>query len=126
MIYGCDKKDKVKIHKLKNKKRIVLKLNENAYTEEYIQKNFENIKFDFLLDDGPYTLESQKKFIELYSPLLSDNGILIIEDIQNIKWLEILKNKTPENLKQYIKTYYLRKNKKRNDDIIFTIDKIVR
>jgi len=71
-------------------------------------------------------LASQEKFIELYSPLLSDNGILIIEDVQDINWLENLKNKTPQHLKQYIKTYDLRKNKDRYDDIVFTIDKISR
>ena len=71
-------------------------------------------------------MASQEKFIELYSPLLSDNGILIIEDVQDINWLENLKNKTPQHLKQYIKTYDLRKNKDRYDDIVFTIDKISR
>ena len=71
-------------------------------------------------------MASQEKFIELYSPLLSDNGILIIEDVQDINWLEHLKNKTPQHLKQYIKTYDLRKNKDRYDDIVFTIDKISR
>ena len=53
-------------------------MNDDAYTETFIQEKFKNKKFDFLLDDGPYTLESQEKFIELYSPLLSENGILII------------------------------------------------
>ena len=98
----------------------------NAYTKEYVQKNFENKKFDFLIYDGPHSLESQEKFIELYSPLLSENGILIIEDVQHINWLEKLKNKTPPHLKQYIKTYDLRKNKGRYDDIVFTIDKVHR
>ena len=125
-IYGCDIQDRVKIHKLKTYNRVLLNLNENAYTKEYVQKNFENKKFDFLIDDGPHSLESQEKFIELYSPLLSENGILIIEDVQSINWLEKLKNKTPEHLKQYIKTYDLRKNKGRYDDIVFTIDKVVR
>lgn len=98
----------------------------DAYNENFISKNLKNIKFDFLLDDGPHTLESQEKFIELYSPLLSENGILIIEDVQNINWLEKLKNKTPKHLKSYIKTYDLRKNKGRYDDIVFTIDKVIR
>ena len=104
----------------------ILKLDEDAYTEQYVKTNFENKKFDFLLDDGPHTLDSQIKFIELYSPLLSENGILIIEDVADIKWLKRLKDKTPEHLKKYIKTYDLRKNKRRYDDIVFTIDKVVR
>ena len=76
-----------------------------------------------MIDDGPHTLDSQEKFIELYSPLLSENVILIIEDIQDINFLTNLKNKTPEYLKKYIKSYDLRNNKKRYDDIVFTIDK---
>tara|TARA_B100001123_G_C15295908_1_gene1019183 strand:+ start:1807 stop:2364 length:558 start_codon:yes stop_codon:yes gene_type:complete len=126
-IYGCDRSGRqMKMHELKTKNRIFLNLHEDAYTKEYVQKNFENKKFDFLLDDGPHTLSSQEKFIELYSPLLSENGILIVEDVQDINWLEKLKNKTPQHLKQYIKTYDLRKNKGRYDDIVFTIDKVVR
>ena len=109
-----------------NDKNIKLYTETNAYNDMFILNNLNNIKFDFLLDDGPHTLESQIKFIELYSNLLTDNGILIIEDVQDIKWIENLINITPENLKQYIKVYDLRKNKGRYDDIVFTIDKIVR
>jgi O-antigen biosynthesis protein len=128
IIYGCDITDSMfeNMQELKTNNRVLLKLDTNAYTKEYVQKNFGNKKFDFLLDDGPHSLESQEKFIELYSPLLSENGILIIEDVQDITWLENLKNKTPKHLKQYIKTYDLRKNKERYDDIVFTIDKVVR
>ena len=126
MIYGCDNRDRVKIHELKNNKRIFLNLDKNAYNKKFIKKTFKNKTFDFLLDDGPHTLESQIKFIELYSSLLSDNGILIIEDVQDINWLQKLKKNTPEPLKLYIKTYDLRNNKGRYDDIIFTIDKIVK
>ena len=76
-----------------------------------------------VLDDGPHTLDSMKTFIKLYSQLLTNDGILIIEDVQSYDWLELLTNETPDHLKQYIKTYDLRKNKNRYDDIVFTIDK---
>jgi cephalosporin hydroxylase len=82
-----------------------------------------NIKFDVLLDDGPHTLESMILFIKLYSQIMTDDGILIIEDVQSIKWINDLINAVPENLKSYIKYYDLRKNKNRYDDIVFTIDK---
>lgn len=98
----------------------------DAYNQSFIAKNLNNIRFDFLIDDGPHTLKSQEQFIELYSPLLSEHGILIIEDIQSIDWLEILKNKTPDHLKQYVKSYDLRKIKGRRDDIVFTIDMVIR
>lgn len=126
-IYGIDilPLDRV-LDEVINDPSIRLYCSSDAYNKDFISKNLSNIKFDFLLDDGPHTLKSQEQFIELYSPLLSENGILIIEDVQDINWLENFKNKTPEHLKQYIKTYDLRKNNGRYDDIVFTIDRVVR
>jgi hypothetical protein len=76
-----------------------------------------------MLDDGPHTLETMKKFIKLYSQIMIDDGILIIEDVQSWDWIDVLKNEVPVNLKQFIKVYDLRENKNRYDDIVFTIDK---
>ena len=64
-----------------------------------------------------------KTFIKLYSQLLTDDGILIIEDVQGINWLHTLIDVTPDNLKQFIKMYDFRENKNRYDDIVFIIDK---
>jgi hypothetical protein len=110
---------------LKNKDRIVLHTSTNAYDETFFKKTFldKNIKCDFMLDDGPHTLESMKEFIRLYSQLMTDDGILIIEDVQSIEWLPQLTEIVPEHLKKYIKTYDLRNNKGRYDDIVFTINK---
>jgi len=102
--------------------RVVLYTSTNAYDPEFVHETFKNMRFDFMLDDGPHTLESMKDFIRLYAPLMADGGILIIEDVPRLEWLDILRNETPDNLKQYIKTYDLRKNKGRFDDIVFTID----
>jgi hypothetical protein len=76
-----------------------------------------------MLDDGPHTLESMKQFINLYSQIMTDDGILIIGDVQSIDWINILVNEVPEHLKQFIKVFDLRRNKKRYDDIVFVIDK---
>ncbi len=81
------------------------------------------VKFDFILDDGPHTLESMKQFIHLYSKVLTDDGILIIEDVQDPNWFNILYEETPNHLKQYISTYDLRGNKNRYDDLVFVINK---
>jgi hypothetical protein len=48
-----------------------------------IWKDIKNIKFDFILDDAPHTLESMILFIKLYSQIMTDNSILIIEDVQS-------------------------------------------
>jgi hypothetical protein len=96
----------------------ILKNNEKTH---FIDKK---ITFDFMLDDGPHTLDSMVSFIRLYSPLMTDDGILAVEDIQSIEWIDTLKNAVPNHLKKYIKIYDLRHIKNRWDDIIFTIDKL--
>lgn len=110
---------------IKNNDRIILYTSSDAYNDEFFNTHFlyKSMKFDFLLDDGPHSLETMKKFIKLYSQIMTDDGILIIEDIQNWEWIEILRAEVPENLKQYVVAYDLRKNKNRYDDIVFTIDK---
>lgn len=124
-IYGLDILSNERVlDELINDEQVILHTSINAYDENFIENNLKNIKFDFMLDDGPHTLISQQNFIKLYSPLLNDNGILIVEDVQSIDWIESLTNITPDELKQYIKIYDLRKNKNRYDDIVFTIDKI--
>ena len=110
---------------IKNKERIILYTSTDAYNNDFFITNFlnKNIKCDFMLDDGPHSLESMKQFIKLYSQIMTDDGILIIEDVQSWDWIDILKNEVPEHLKEFIKTYDLRPNKNRYDDIVFTIDK---
>jgi cephalosporin hydroxylase len=110
---------------IKSNERIILHTSIDAYNDTFFIDNFlnKNIKCDFMLDDGPHSLESMKQFIKLYSQIMTDDGILIIEDVQSWDWIDILKNEVPEHLKQFIKVYDLRPNKNRYDDIVFTIDK---
>jgi cephalosporin hydroxylase len=111
---------------IKNNDKIILHTSKDAYNEDFFIANFlyKNIKCDFMLDDGPHSLESMIQFIKLYSQIMTDDGILIIEDVPSWDWIDILKNAVPEHLKQYIKVYDLRPNKNRYDDIVFTIDKL--
>lgn len=125
-VYGLDISPIDKIWDgIKNNKRIVLHASTNAYDTNFFNANFLNkgIKCDFMLDDGPHSLESMLQFIRLYSQIMTDDGILIIEDVQDWNWIDILKNEVPEHLKQYINVYDLRPNKNRYDDIVFTIDR---
>jgi len=52
--------------------------------------------FDIMIDDGPHTLESHLWFLDLYLPKLNSGGVAIIEDIENIKWLEFYKKYIPD------------------------------
>jgi len=110
---------------IKNKDRIKLFTSIDAYDEINFKELFldKNIKFDMMLDDGPHSLESMKQFIKLYSQLMTDDGILMIEDVQDIEWIEELKLVVPDHLKEYIQSYDLRSNNNRYDDIVFTINK---
>ena len=54
---------------------------------------------------------------------MTEDGILMIEDVQSIDWIEELKSVVPEYLKKYIQVFDLRHNKGRYDDIVFVINK---
>ena len=97
----------------------------DAYNPEMVNQYFiqPNIRFDIMIDDGPHSLESMKKYIQLYLPLMKDDGILIIEDIPSLDWIEILRETVPEHQRQFVKVYDLRYTKTRFDDVVFTIDK---
>ena len=57
----------------------------DAYSEETIERYFKNKRFDVIIDDGSHTVPDQVKCLNLYSKLLTNDGILIIEDISSIK-----------------------------------------
>jgi hypothetical protein len=110
---------------IKNNDRINIMTSCDAYHEPFFVNTFlnKNIKFDMMLDDGPHSLESMKQFIKLYSQIMTEDGILMIEDVQSIDWIEELKSVVPEYLKKYIQVFDLRNNKGRYDDIVFVINK---
>ena len=125
-VYGLDIMNRNDVwESIKHNEKIILHTSTNAYDNDFFSNNFlhKNIRCDFMLDDGPHSLESMVQFIKLYSQIMTDDGILIIEDVQSWDWIETLKATVPENLKQFIKIYDLRPNKNRYDDIVFTIDK---
>jgi len=125
-IYGLDILIKERVFdELLNDNRVILHTSVDAYNEDFFTTNFlnKNMKFDFMLDDGPHTLESMLQFIRLYSQVMKDDGILIIEDVQSIDWIFLLRSEVPDHLKKYIVVYDLREIKNRYDDIVFTIDK---
>jgi len=110
---------------IKDTENIILHTSTDAYNNDFFTSELlnKNIKYDFMLDDGPHTLESMIQFIRLYSQIMTDDGILIIEDVQKWEWIEILIYVVPEHLKKFVKVYDLRPCKNRYDDIVFTIDK---
>jgi hypothetical protein len=125
IIYGVDicNANNVKHSDIISNNSVKLFFETDAYNDIFVKQTLENIEFDFLIDDGPHTLDSMKYFIQHYSKLLKDDGVLIVEDIQEYNWIDMLTSVTPEHLKQYIKVVDLRSIKNRYDDIMFIIDK---
>lgn len=126
VIYGLDILPFTRVmDELIQDERVFIYASTNAYDESFFENHFltKKTSFDVLLDDGPHTIESMQQFIKLYSKVMAEDGILIIEDIPSLDWIELLSDVVPLHLKPYIKTYDLRKNKGRYDDIVFTIDK---
>jgi len=108
---------------IKNNDRIHL-TSVDAYSDSFIDTlEKSQTRFDFMLDDGPHTLESMQQYVKRYSQLLTEDGILILEDIQNWDWIDSIKQAIPADLHQYVKTYDLREQKGRYDDIVLTIDR---
>lgn len=109
---------------IKGNPRIKLYTSFDAYNANLVKTNFtdKNMKFDFVIDDGPHSLDSMVSFINLYLPLLNNDGILIIEDIQQYNWVHALKSTVPENLRKYVQVFDRRNVKGRYDDILFVVD----
>lgn len=129
-IYGVDICDPtfIKSKNILNDNNIKLFTNTNGYDDAFIKTNFQDksIKFDMMLDDGPHTLESNILFIQKYLPLLAEDGILIIEDIQDFSFIDLLIKCVPNDFQKYIQIYDLRQIKNcRYDDILFVINKTI-
>lgn len=92
----------------------------DAYNLNFIQEKFssQGIKFDVIIDDGPHTLESMIFAAEHYSKLLTDTGILIIEDVASIDWAAPIFNKFPAQTGKIASLIDLRSVKNRYDDIM--------
>jgi cephalosporin hydroxylase len=109
------------LNKLKN----VYCARANAYDVAYINENFvkNDIKFDVIIDDGPHTLQSMLFCAEHYTKLLSDTGILIIEDVQSIDWVPHIIKAFPQEYQKYVTCEDRRNIKGRYDDILVILDK---
>ena len=106
-IYGVDIDDSpVKGKRIKTFK-------ENAYTKEFIKTL---PQMDIIIDDGPHSIETQQFVAQYYTKLLKKNGILVIEDIASIEYVDSIIDKFPNREKaRYVD---LREKKGRYDDIL--------
>jgi hypothetical protein len=124
MIYGVDIEDKRNPHVLKylDSDRTHFTLGD-AYTSSVVEQLSTLVPtgFDFIIDDGPHTLESQCIFLDLYLPLLNENGVAVIEDIQYPSWFKELRRHLPPGW--IFETVDRRRVKSRYDDLMFVVRK---
>lgn len=123
-VVGVDISDEKIDQRYKNIDGVIMHFGD-AYDGKFSKKLKQ---FDIIIDDGPHTLESQLKSIELYLPKLKDDGLFIIEDIQNVDYFDILIDKSKEvcesidNQVEYcVECIDLRDKKGRWDDLVFLI-----
>lgn len=109
------------------------KMNSDRY--EYINMDAFNLKsiellsekyqegFDIIVEDGPHTLETQIFTLKEYSKLLKPGGILVIEDIQKIEYVENLLSTNIDCDYNSLELIDLRQIKNRYDDLLIVLKK---
>jgi len=88
-IYAIDNEEQCKIPNWLGKYKRVKLFRGDGYSDEFIEL-IKDIKFDFIIDDGSHSLESQQQFVDKYVGLLSKSGILVIEDLTITNMKELL------------------------------------
>lgn len=86
-----------------------------------VEKRFKDIKFDVIIDDAAHDIEQQLQLYSIFKSRMTDFGIYIIEDVQDIdatkqRFLSIDR----ENSKA-VKILDLRHKKGRYDDVLVII-----
>jgi cephalosporin hydroxylase len=104
---------------------------QDAYNEigvddvDYIARSGPSGGVDFIIDDGPHTLQSQKDFLRLYLPLLNKGGVAVIEDVQDVQWFAALEAEVQKAEGEFVSEQVdLRSVKGRYDDLVFVVRKL--
>lgn len=93
----------------------------NGYSETSYQMFSKLAPFALIVDDGPHTIESQKWFCGRYPFLLSNDGLAIVEDVQDIDNFAQLAASLPPDFFGY--GIDLRMHDGRYDNLLFVIQR---
>jgi cephalosporin hydroxylase len=94
----------------------------DGYDKAVVETHKDN-SYDYIIDDGPHSIESMKLAIELWMPKVKKGGKLIIEDVQSVDWFEELASHAKKFGYEKYRTFDFRENKLRSDDLIFELEK---
>lgn len=89
----------------------------DAYSYETLKELPDD--FDIIIEDGSHKIEDMSFVVVEYLKKLKPNGILVIEDIPDFNWTNILKNLIPDNYRVEVRD--LRRVRGRYDDILMII-----
>ena len=104
-------------------------IKDDAYTTQCIHNNFiaKHIKFDIIIDDGPHNKQSQMSTMGMYFPLLTEDGVIIIEDVQDYLdpgvWIKDIIDSLPAKYRRFAEVIDLRHFNKSPDDLLIVLDK---
>ena len=91
----------------------------DATSEADIEKNFKGMFLDVIIDDGNHNTTSQLKSYEILKKYLCDDGLYVIEDIQDIdKDRELFENIDPGKKVEILDRRHI---KGRYDDVLVII-----
>jgi len=94
----------------------------DGYDKSVVDTHKDN-SYDYIIDDGPHSIESMKLAIELWMTKVKKGGKLIIEDVQSVEWFEELASHAKKFGYEKYRTFDFRENKLRSDDLIFELEK---
>ena len=96
---------------------------QDGYSDQVIAEHQDNF-YDYVIDDGPHSLESMITAIHKWLPKVKPGGKLVIEDIQSYDWFEKLEKEVElSGIPAEFRRFDFRKNKNRSDDMIFEVTK---
>lgn len=90
----------------------------DAYDHKFVN-NLPDL--DIVIDDGPHTLESQKKALDLYLPKIRSGGLMVIEDVQSYSNLEELSDSVPKEFRSGVEKVDFRCFTGRCDDLLLVV-----
>ena len=93
---------------------------QDAYSDPVIAEH-PNDFYDYIIDDGPHSIQSMVVAVRKWLPKIKPGGKLIIEDIQNYDWFVALEKEIDKELSDESRRFDFRKSKNRYDDMIFEV-----
>lgn len=97
----------------------------DAYNHSFLE-NFQDNYFDYIIDDGPHTTDSQVFFVDNWITKIKSKGKLILEDVYYDSSFETLKRHLNKNLMiEHYNLFDFRNNKTKHihDSVIIEVIK---